>query len=58
MEIDVKQDCTDVDWKAVSETLKVVGMAYYEPDEHRRAFEASHTTVFVHQVDRLMVMVV
>ena len=46
MEFDVKQDCAGVDWKAVSETLKCVGMAYYEPDVHRKAFEASHTTGF------------
>ena len=29
-------------------------MAYYEPDTHKRAFEASHTTVFVYQGDRLV----
>jgi ribosomal protein S18 acetylase RimI-like enzyme len=54
MEVDVKQDCAGVDWKAVSETLKCVGMAYDEPDVHRRAFEASHTTVFVYHADRLI----
>ncbi|MGD8765539.1 MAG: GNAT family N-acetyltransferase [Desulfobacteraceae bacterium] len=54
MEVDVKQDCAGVDWKAVSETLKCVGMGYYEPDVHRRAFEASHTTVFVYHADRLI----
>ncbi len=54
MELDVKQDCTGVDWKTVSETLKCVGMAYYKPDVHRRAFEASHTAVFVYQADRLI----
>jgi ribosomal protein S18 acetylase RimI-like enzyme len=54
MEVDVKQDCAGVDWKAVSETLKRVGMAYYEPDMHRKAFEASHTTVFVYQAGRLI----
>ena len=54
MEVDVKQDCAGVDWKTVSETLKYVGMAYYEPDVHRRAFEASHTTVFVYHADRLI----
>lgn len=43
-----------VDWKTVSETLKRVGMAYDEPDIHRRAFEASHTTVFVYQAARLI----
>jgi ribosomal protein S18 acetylase RimI-like enzyme len=54
MEVDLKQDCAGVDWKAVSETLKCVGMAYDEPDVHRRAFEASHTTVFVYHADRLI----
>jgi ribosomal protein S18 acetylase RimI-like enzyme len=29
-------------------------MAYDEPDVHRRAFEASHTTVFVYHADRLI----
>jgi hypothetical protein len=47
MEIDVKQNCVDVDWKEISETLKSVGMAYYKPVIHKRAFEASHTTVFI-----------
>ena len=54
MKIDVKQDCAGVDWKAVSETLKCVGMAYHGPDVHKRAFEASHTTVFVYHADRLI----
>lgn len=54
MEVDVKQDCAGVDWKVVSETLKRVGMAHYEPDAHRRAFEASHTTVFVYHADQLV----
>lgn len=54
MELDVKQDCVGVDWKTVSQTLKCVGMAYYEPDGHRRAFEASHTTIFVYQSDQLI----
>ena len=54
MEIDVKQDCAGVDWKAVSETLKCVGMAYYEFDVHKRAFEASHATVFVEHAEELI----
>ena len=54
MEVDVKQDCIGVDWKTVSETLKSVEMAYYEPDVHRKAFEDSHTTVFVYHADRLI----
>ncbi len=54
MEVDVKQNCDGVDWKTVSETLKTVGMAYYEPDEHRKAFEASHTTIFIYHDERLI----
>jgi ribosomal protein S18 acetylase RimI-like enzyme len=54
MKVDVKYDCAAVDWKAVSEILKCVGMAHHEPDVHRRAFEASHTTVFVYHADRLI----
>ena len=57
MEFDLKQDCTGVDWKVVSDTLKRVGMAYYEPDLHKKAFEASHTTVFIYHDDRLIGLV-
>jgi ribosomal protein S18 acetylase RimI-like enzyme len=54
MEIDVNQDCAGVDWKKISETLKLVGMAYYDPHVHRKAFEASHTTVFLYHGDSLI----
>jgi GNAT superfamily N-acetyltransferase len=54
MEIDIVYDCSRTDWKAVSETLKHVGMAYEEPDIHKKAFEASHTTVFVYRAARLI----
>ena len=54
MDVDVKMDCVGVDWKVVSEILKCAGMAYHDPDLHRRAFEASHTTVFVYYTNRLI----
>ena len=54
MEIKIKNDCVGVSWKTVSETLKSVGMAYHEPETHRTAFEASHTTVFVYHVGHLI----
>ena len=38
MEVDLKLDCDGVDWKAVSETLKCVGMAYDKPDATLAAF--------------------
>jgi GNAT superfamily N-acetyltransferase len=54
MEIDIRYDCSGVAWAKVAETLKQVGMAYDEPDVHRRAFEASHTTVFAYYTSRLI----
>jgi ribosomal protein S18 acetylase RimI-like enzyme len=54
MELSMKYDCSEVDWKRVSETLKRVGMGYYEPNVHKRAFENSHTTVFIYHDDQLI----
>jgi ribosomal protein S18 acetylase RimI-like enzyme len=54
MKIDIVYDCSETDWKAVSETLKRVGMAYEEPDVHKKAFEASHTAVFVYKDSQLI----
>jgi ribosomal protein S18 acetylase RimI-like enzyme len=54
MKLDIKHDCIGVDWKAVANTLKSVGMAHHEPERHQRAFEASHTTVFIYHADRLI----
>ena len=54
MEIDIQYDCSEVDWGIVSETLKRVGMAFDAPGVHQRAFEASHTTVFVYRGDQLI----
>ena len=54
MEIDIRFECFEVDWKIVSETLKRVGMAHYEPEAHKKAFEASHTTVFVYHASQLI----
>ena len=46
--------CLGVDWEIVSRTLQRVGMAFYEPEMHRKAFENSHTTVFVYDGDQLV----
>jgi len=54
MEIDVVYDCSKTDWKVVSQTLKRVGMAFEEPEIHRKAFEASHTTVFIYRAGQLI----
>ena len=54
MDLDIKQNCSRVDWMSVSETLKSVGMGFHDPDVHRQAFEASHTTVFVYNSGKLI----
>ena len=54
MEIDIRFDCSGVDWKVVSETLRRVGMAYYEPSIHRKAFENSYITVFIYRDNHLI----
>lgn len=48
MRLEIKFDCSGVDWELVSQTLKRVGMAYHHPDIHKKAFENSHTAVFVY----------
>ena len=54
MPFDIKQECAGVDWSVVAEILKTVGMAHHDPEVHQRAFEASHTTVFVYQAEQLI----
>ncbi|MCP3939863.1 MAG: GNAT family N-acetyltransferase [Desulfobacteraceae bacterium] len=54
MELEIREDCTGVDWAAVSKILEGVGMGHYEPDVHKKAFEASHRTVFTYHSDRLI----
>ncbi len=54
MEIEIKHELPDSDWEIVSQTLKAVGMAYYEPHVHKKAFENSHTSIFVYYIGRLI----
>lgn len=47
MEINLQLNCSNVDFNNVSEILKRVGMGYYDGEVHRKAFENSHSVVFV-----------
>lgn len=40
-------DTDHIDWQKVADTLKTVGMASHPSDVHERAFNNSHTAVFV-----------
>lgn len=54
MKIEIRRQCAGVNWKDVSKILESVGMAYFEPEMHRRAFEASYATIFIYHEDRLI----
>jgi ribosomal protein S18 acetylase RimI-like enzyme len=54
MEVDIRHDCAGVDWAKVSGILECVGMAYHEPDVHKKAFDASHTTVFAYSDNQMI----
>ncbi|WDP91923.1 MAG: GNAT family N-acetyltransferase [Desulfobacter sp.] len=47
MEIKIKYDTKNIDWNKIADTLKSVGMAHYEPQKHKKAFQASYRTVFL-----------
>lgn len=54
MDISIDHDCSRVDWSVVSDTLRQVGMAWYPPEVHQKAFENSHTSVFVYHNGQLI----
>jgi GNAT superfamily N-acetyltransferase len=54
MDLRFENTCAGVDWQAVADILKEVGMAHRAPEVHAKAFNASHTTVFVYDGDRLI----
>ncbi len=54
MEIEIKHELPDSGWQIVAQTLKEVGMAFYEPHVHKKAFENSHTSIFVFHSGRLI----
>ena len=54
MKLIIKTDCSGIDWQTIADSLKKVGMAYHDPESHKRAFEASHTTVFIYEDSQLI----
>ncbi|WP_027722673.1 GNAT family N-acetyltransferase [Maridesulfovibrio zosterae] len=54
MDIQIKYDCTDINWQVVTKTLKDVGMAYFDNDTHQKAFENSYVTVFIYTDNQLI----
>lgn len=54
MEIEIKHECTEYEWEIVSNTLREVGMAHYEPAIHKKAFDNSYICVFAYREDQLV----
>ena len=54
MKLKIITDCSGIDWQIIADSLKKVGMAYHKPEVHKRAFEASHTTIFIYEESRLI----
>ena len=54
MNIKIQYNCLNVNWNDVSNILKEVGMAYFEGEVHKKAFENSHTVVFAFENDKLI----
>lgn len=54
MDIEVKFDCSRVDWNLVADILKDVGMGHHEPSLHKKAFENSYVTVFIYYGNRMI----
>lgn len=54
MELKIQYNCLNINWNYVSEILKKVGMTYFEGEVHKKAFENSHTVVFVFAENKLI----
>lgn len=52
--MNLRLDCEDIEWPLVPRILKSVGMAFYEPDIHAKAFENSQVVVFVFDDDSMV----
>lgn len=54
MELKVQYDCSNIDFQYITDTLKVVGMGYFDAITHKKAFENSYTVVFIFDNEKLI----
>lgn len=54
MSLKIQLDCSNINWDIVSQTLKIVGMASFTAEIHKKAFENSHTVVFIFDDNKLI----
>jgi len=54
MNLRLQLDTTNINWDLVVDILQKVGMAYHTPEIHNRAFNNSHTVVFIFDEENLI----
>ena len=54
MTIKIKHNCDEIDWDLIAGILEKVGMAHHAPEIHAKAFQASHTTIFIFDDDKMI----
>jgi len=54
MNLRIQLDTTNINWDLVVDILQKVGMGYHTAEIHQRAFNNSHTVVFVFDEDNLI----
>jgi ribosomal protein S18 acetylase RimI-like enzyme len=54
MNLTLQYHCSGIDWDCVVEILKKGGMAFFEGNVHKQAFENSHTVVFAFDDGKLI----
>lgn len=54
MSLRILQDCSNIDWELVKETLKRVNMGYFDAETHKKAFENSYAVIFVFDENKLV----
>ncbi|MBK8244344.1 MAG: GNAT family N-acetyltransferase [Saprospiraceae bacterium] len=54
MNLRFQYNTDNINWEEVSKILQKVGMAFHAGEKHKRAFNNSHTVVFVFENDHLI----
>lgn len=54
MNLIIQYNCNNINWDLVSEILKKAEMGYFQGEVHKKAFENSHTVVFVFDDSKLI----
>ncbi len=54
MNIIIKKDCSNIDWKEVKNIIKTVGMSCVDEEIHKKSFENSYTVVFIFDEEKLI----